>query len=119
MGIRTEIRDEIRKKTVTKIHCQPTSHDIMILEQKIIATLANIPTSLGGGNHGHVGVIINPTEYNTMTRGINFINPVNPGIYPTGLAVNAMAGTREQSTKSSLTSMRHSKESTWEQKTSS
>jgi hypothetical protein len=79
---------------VTKIHGQPTSHDITILEKEIIATLANIPTSSGGGNHGHVGVILNPMEYNTMTKGINFVNPVNPGIYPMGPAVNAMAGTR-------------------------
>jgi hypothetical protein len=94
MGIQTEIQDEIRKETVTKIHGQPTSHDITILEKEIIATLANIPTSLGGGNHGHMGAIINPTEYNTMTRGIDFINPVNPGIYPTSLAAKAAAETR-------------------------
>jgi hypothetical protein len=79
---------------VTKIHGQPTSHDLTILEEEIIATLANIPTSLGGGNHGHVGVIMNPMENNTMTGGIDFVNPVNPGIYPTGLAINVAAGTR-------------------------
>jgi hypothetical protein len=94
MGIQTEIQDEIRKETVTKIHGQPTSHDLTILEKEIIAILANIPTSLGGGRHGHVGVIMNSMEYNTMTGGIDFINPVNPGIYPMGLAVNAAAGTR-------------------------
>jgi hypothetical protein len=91
MGIQTEIRDEIRTETVTKIHGQPTSHDLTIVEKEIIATLANIPTSLGGGN---MGVIMNSTEYNTMTRGIDFVNSVNPGIYPMGLAVNATAGTR-------------------------
>jgi hypothetical protein len=79
---------------VTKIHGQPTSHNLRILEEEIIATLANIPTLLGGGNHGHVGVIMNPMEDNTMTGGINFVNPVNPEIYPMGLAVNATAGTR-------------------------
>jgi len=94
MGIRTDIRDEIRKETVTKIHGQPTSHDLTNLEKEIIAILANIPTTLGGGNHGHVGVIMNPTEYNTMTGGIDFVNPANPGIYPAGLAANAAAGTR-------------------------
>jgi hypothetical protein len=94
MGIQTEIQDETRKKTVTKIHGQLTSHNITILEKEIIATLANIPTSLGGGNHGHVGVIMNPMEYNRMTRGIHFVNLVNPGNYPMGLAVNATAGTR-------------------------
>ena len=94
MGIRTDIRDEIRKETVTKIHGQPTSHDLTNLEKEIIAILANIPTTLGGGNHGHVGVIMAPPEYNVMTGGIDFVNPTNPGIYPAGLAANAAAGTR-------------------------
>jgi len=94
MGIRTDIRDEIRKETVTKIHGQPTSHDLTNLEKEIISILANIPTTLGGGNHGHVGVIMEPTDYSTMTGGIDFVNPANPGIYPAGLALNAAAGTR-------------------------
>ena len=94
MGIRTDIRDEIRKATVTKIHGQPTSHDLTNLEKEIISILANIPTTLGGGNHGHVGVIMDQVDYNTMTTGIDFVNPVNPGIYPAGLALNAAAGTR-------------------------
>ena len=94
MGIRTDIRDEIRKETVTKIHGQPTSHDLTNLEKEIISILANIPTTLGGGNHGHIGVIMDPTDYSTMTGGIDFVNPANPGIYPTGLALNAAAGTR-------------------------
>ena len=94
MGIRTDIRDEIRKETVTKIHGQPTSHDLTQLEKEIIAILANIPTRLGGGNYGHVGVIMDPAEYNTMTAGIDFENPVNPGFYPADLALNAVTGTR-------------------------
>ena len=94
MGIRTEIRNEIRKETVTKIHGQPTSHDLTQLVKEIIAILANIPTSLGGGNHGHVGVIMDPVDYNTMTAGIDFVNPVNPGIYPSDLTLNAAAGAR-------------------------
>ena len=35
-----------------------------------------------------------PTDYSTMTGGIAFVNPANPGIYPAGLALNAAAGTR-------------------------
>jgi hypothetical protein len=94
MRIRTDIGDEIRKETVTKIHGQPTSHNLTNLKKEIILILANIPTTLGGGNHGHVGVIMDPTDYNTMTDGIAFVNPANPGIYSAGLAMNAAAGTR-------------------------
>ena len=65
MGIRTDIRDEIKKETVTKIHRQPTSRDLTNLEKETISILANIPTTFGGGNHGHVGVIMDPTDYST------------------------------------------------------
>ena len=35
-----------------------------------------------------------PTEYSTMSRGIDFANPLNPGFYPATLAMNAAAGNR-------------------------
>ena len=54
MGVRADIREEVRKETVTKINGQPTNQDLTILEKELIAILANIPTTLGGGNHGHV-----------------------------------------------------------------
>jgi hypothetical protein len=94
MGIRAEIRDELKKEMITKIHGQPTSHDLTILEKEIIAILANIPMALGGGKHGHAGIIMEPTIYPLMTGGTAFVIPVNPGIYPTGLAANAAPGTR-------------------------
>ncbi len=79
---------------VTKIHGQPTSQDLAILEKEIIAILANIPTTLGGGNYGQVGIIMEPTEYSTMPRGINFADPLNLGSYPATLAATAAVGTR-------------------------
>jgi hypothetical protein len=35
-----------------------------------------------------------PVMYSLMTGGTAFVIPVNPGIYPTRLAVNAASGTR-------------------------
>ena len=94
MGLRADIRDEVRKETATKIHGQPTDHDITLLEKELIAIAATIPSTLGGGNHGHAGLIVEPAKYLTMTGGTAFIQPGNPGIYPAGLAPNAAAGTR-------------------------
>jgi hypothetical protein len=94
MGIQAKIRDELKKETVTKIHGQPMSHDFTILEKEIIAILANIPMALGGGNHGHAGIIMEPVMYSLMTGGTAFAIPVNPRIYPIGLAANAASGTR-------------------------
>jgi len=86
MGIRADIRDELKKEMVTTIRGQPTSHDLTILEKELIAILTGIPTALGGGNFGHVGVIMEATAYSTMTAGIAFADPANPGVYPAGLA---------------------------------
>ena len=93
MGVRADIRDEVRKETVTKIHGQPTNQDLTILEKELIAILANIPTTLGGGNHGHAGILMDPARY-LLTAGVPFVNPVNPGNYPAGVAANAAAGAR-------------------------
>jgi hypothetical protein len=49
--------------------------------------------TLGGGNYGHVGIIMEPTESSTISRGINFANLLNPGFYPATLATNTAAGT--------------------------
>ena len=94
MGIRADIRDELKKESVTKIHGQPTCHDLMILKKELIAILAGIPMALGGGNFRHVGVIMEEVAYSTMTGGIAFVDPVNPGVYPAGLAANAAATVR-------------------------
>jgi hypothetical protein len=40
--------------------------------------LANIPTTLGGGNHGHAGILMDPARY-LLTAGVPFANPANPG----------------------------------------
>jgi hypothetical protein len=94
MGVRADIREEVRKETVTKIHGQPTNQDLMTLEKELIAILVNIPTTLGGGNHGHAGIIVEPARYLLMTGGVAFANPANPGTYPANVPGNAMAVVR-------------------------
>jgi hypothetical protein len=91
MGIRADIQDKVRKEMVTKIHGQPTNKDLMILEKELIVILANIPTTHGGGNHGHAGIIIKTARYLFMT-GTAFINPPNSGTYQLNVAGNVTAG---------------------------
>jgi hypothetical protein len=94
MGLRSDTHDELQKETVTKIFGQPKDADLITLKKELIAIAASIPTALGGGNHGHAGIIVEPAKYLIMTGGINFDPPGNPGVYPAGLALNAAAGTR-------------------------
>jgi hypothetical protein len=75
MGTRADIQDKVRKEMVTKIHGQPTNQDLTILEKELIAILANILATLGGGNHGHVGIIVKTARYLLMT-GTVFVNIV-------------------------------------------
>ena len=64
MGLRADIREEARKETATKVHGQPTDHDVTLLEKELITIIATIPT-LGGGNHGHAGLIVERVKYLT------------------------------------------------------
>jgi hypothetical protein len=66
---------------VTKIHGQPTNQDLTLLKKEPIAILANIPMTLGGGNLGHAGIIMDPARY-LLTAGVPFQNPPNLGNYP-------------------------------------
>ncbi len=62
MGLHAETSDELRKELVTKIHGQPTDHDITTLEKNLVAIAASIPSGLGEGNHGHAGIIVETTN---------------------------------------------------------
>ena len=76
---------------VTKIHGQPTNQDLTLLEKDLIAFLANIPTTLRGGDHGHAGIVMDPARY-LLTMGVAFVNPANPGTYPANVANNGAQG---------------------------
>jgi hypothetical protein len=47
-------------------------HDVTLLKKELIAIAATIPTTLGGGNHGHAGLIVEPAKYLPMTGGTAF-----------------------------------------------
>jgi hypothetical protein len=94
MGVRADIQEEVRKETVTNIHGQPTNQVLTTLEKELIAILANIPTTLGGENHGHAGIIVEPARYLLMTGGVAFANPANPETYPANVPENAMAAVK-------------------------
>ena len=71
MGIRADTREELRKEEITKIFGQPTEHDITKMEKELTAIAAATPSSLGGGNHGHAGIIVEDVKYTTMTGGLH------------------------------------------------
>ncbi len=70
-------------------------HNITTLVKELVVIAASIPSRLGGGHHGHAGIIVETTKYLNMA-GVPFIDPIHPGI---GLATTAAAGTRAKAEK--------------------
>ena len=93
--LQAEIRKAVGEKNVTAISGQPSTQDISKLEEEIIGIAATIPTALGGGNNGHAGVIMDPAAYSLLSGGIDFVEPVNPGVYPAGAMTAAQRPQRE------------------------
>ena len=57
MGFKEDIQENLRDKPVTKIHGQPNHTNIARLSKELAKIAAGVPTSLGGGKHGHIGLI--------------------------------------------------------------
>jgi hypothetical protein len=80
--LRAETREKVKKETVTKIHGQPSHTDITKLEEELVQIAIVIPTSLGGGELGHAGLIIKPTKYEKHSNRVPFTRPSQPPTLP-------------------------------------
>ena len=84
--LRTEIQKRVAEHSVLKIVGQPTMQAIDLLEEELIAIAASIATPLGGGDNGHVGMLMENADYMAefTVAAPGFVVPANPGVYPTG-----------------------------------
>ena len=65
-----ETRAAIAEFTVTKVLGQPTNQDIDLLDDELTAIASSFPTSLGGGLHGHAGLIKTVADYEVHPNDI-------------------------------------------------
>ena len=77
---------------ITTITGKPNYESLKTLKEQLKANAASIPTTLGGGNHGYLGLILSPAAYTTITA-TQFIEPIYPGQHP-----NVPAGTSAANT---------------------
>jgi hypothetical protein len=83
MGIKQDVKAGLSDWPVTRIEGQPTEETISKLENEITELCASVPTTNGGGQHGHAGMIVESTAYIAFSHnGQPFIVPTNPGPYP-------------------------------------
>ena len=66
---------------ITTITDEPNYESLKTLKEQLKANAASIPTTLGGGNHGYLGLILSPAAYTTITA-TQFVEPVYPGQHP-------------------------------------
>ncbi len=83
MGIRHDVKQGLKKYEITKIDGQPTDEDLNLLTKELTNAAGSVASQNGGGEHGHVGMVIKEAEYITFSRaGTQFLIPMNPGPYP-------------------------------------
>jgi len=89
MGRKIDIEESLKDSHITEIGCQPDDEDLTKLTSELLAIAASIPTGNGGGLHGHMGMLLDDTEYRSFsTGGTAFVVPTNPGPYPTVVNLN-------------------------------
>ena len=57
---------------------QPTPIEIRGISKQLFTNAASVESDLGGGAHGHLGAIMDPVEYNLISGGNAWVNPVMP-----------------------------------------
>ena len=95
MGIREEIEKDIGDKNVTRIVGQPSERDATQLRKELGKMAGSVKTKLGGGKHGHLGLVIPEDTYKTISHGSQIFDiPAHPGDYPAQVSTDA--ATREK-----------------------
>ena len=68
-------------KKLPTIQGEPTYASINDLMQIMYANAASVPTTLGGGSHGHIGLVMKASLYATLSPA-PFLVPPAPGPFP-------------------------------------
>ena len=61
-----------------KIHGEPTYESLELLIKQLKANARSVHSNLGGGQHGHLGLVISPATYNHISA-VPFMKPLFPG----------------------------------------
>ena len=68
-------------KVLTRIHGTPVFETLQVLITELKANAASVPTTLGGGLYGHLGLVVSDKKYATLANTSPWVTPANPGTY--------------------------------------
>ena len=66
-------------RVLTKIHGEPTYETLKAMKNQLKSNACSVTSDLGGGAHGHLGLLLTPTEY-AITSPTPYVRPVHPGV---------------------------------------
>ena len=83
MGLPHDVEQSLEKYKIMKIDGQLTDEDLNLLTKELTNAAGSVATQNGGGEHGHVGMVVDEAEYTTFSKNDEkFLVPTNPGPYP-------------------------------------
>ena len=65
--------------TLPKIHGEPEYDQLKEMKDELKTNATKIPSDLGGGAFGHLGLVLTPAEYANISA-VPYIRPVHPGV---------------------------------------
>jgi hypothetical protein len=80
-------------KSLPVITGEPDYALVNDMMQDLYTNAASLPTTLGGGQHGHIGIVMSPILYATISA-VPYNQPVDPGPEPL-FAANASQATKD------------------------
>ena len=66
-------------KQLTKIIGRPRIDNILAVYKQLKRNAQRVPTTLGGGQHGYLALVLSATAYATIPGATNFLRPTDPG----------------------------------------
>jgi translation initiation factor 2B subunit (eIF-2B alpha/beta/delta family) len=82
--------------TLTKVHGEPTYEALQEIKDEIKANAAAVESELGGGNNGHLGLVLSPTEY-TRVHATAYVRPIQPPVLEIAPDATGPVATRARS----------------------
>ena len=67
-------------KLLTKIHGQPSYASLNNIMTELKAYASSVPSTLGGGHHGHLGLLLSDARYTALTHA-QWVTPINPPVF--------------------------------------
>ena len=76
--------------TLQKIHGRPNIDSIITLHRQVKRNAQRVPSTLGGGQYGYLGLVLPAETYNTIPHTTPFTRPTDPGEFQPRTATGAV-----------------------------